>query len=521
MNNIYNFKNAIRHFIGINEINFPFEINEINIDNLSWTEPIKFRIRKENDKYRILKLPNILNFICAYEKFKNYKNFEDTSNIDKHKRLVPNIQTGDFKTGSYDFRLEEDFKLLSIYDNLIKLDIKSFYGRIYTHNIQFENLGDENYLTNLNLGNTNGLIMSNYISLYFAEKYLKEISDNINERLNKEFIDCSFSYFSDDFYFFCNKKDNQKIIDIFDIVLEKYDLERNNAKIELLGYMEYNNYNLVEKYWKKIISESRAYCNDEKTNNKLYFVNQLIYRMTNLKDDKQRKIFLTTFFKSTYFNELDIKKYMIEEYNFHQICYMYRFCPEIILYSINKFKYFSCFKGNDFKKFLEIRYKELLNTYFNEEQLYYYYAIKVLGFDSILKETIYDVIESNNQILISYYLKDRIFNDDNIEKLKLNKSEEYWFQNYHLILFSDLINQDRETIIKEYLMPKWIRDNPNNKKSIQIKQETYLKFYNRNLDLGIIIINDIHNIKQNIEEYISLKIEERVLVFGDDKNNCY
>lgn len=296
INNYYNFKNSIRYFINIDEVNFPFEVDEINIEKLAWTEPINFRIRKENDKYRMLKIPNILNFICAYEKFKNYLNFTDTNSMDIHKRLVPNVETGDFATGTYDLRLEEDFKLLSIYDNLIKLDIKSFYGRIYTHHINFENQGDENYLTNLNLGNTNGLIMSNYISLYFAEKYLKDISDDINAKLREEKIDCSFSYFSDDFYFFCNKKYNSKIIDVFNKVLEKYDLERNDAKIELWKYIEYNNYNLIEKYWKKVISESKARFDEEKSNNKLYFVNQLIYRMTNLKDDKQRKIFLTTFF---------------------------------------------------------------------------------------------------------------------------------------------------------------------------------------------------------------------------------
>lgn len=37
----------------------------------------------------------------------------------------------------YDYQLENDFKELSIYDNLIKLDIKSYYGRVCTHHIEF------------------------------------------------------------------------------------------------------------------------------------------------------------------------------------------------------------------------------------------------------------------------------------------------------------------------------------------------------------------------------------------------
>ena len=68
INNFYNFKNSIKHFIDIDKMNFTFEKNEIDKEKLAWTEPINFRIRKENNKYRILKIPNILNFICAYKK---------------------------------------------------------------------------------------------------------------------------------------------------------------------------------------------------------------------------------------------------------------------------------------------------------------------------------------------------------------------------------------------------------------------------------------------------------------------
>ena len=311
INNFYNFKNSIRHFLNINNINFPFQIDEIKIEDLVWTESINFRVRKEDDKYRMLKIPNMLNFICSYERFKSYEDFLNTSNMDSHKRLVPNLETGDFAAGAYDSQLENDFQELCIYDNLMKLDIKSYYGRVYTHHIQFENLGDENYLTNLNLGNTNGLVMGNYISLYFAEKYSKQISDQIQLTLDEARIDCSFSYFSDDFYFFCNKIDNEKIIRVFDTVLEKHDLERNDGKLELWMYLEYNNYNIVEKYWKKIISKCKERYNDEEENNKLYFINQLIYRMSNLKGDKQRKSFLNTFFKSTYFQQIKIEKYDI------------------------------------------------------------------------------------------------------------------------------------------------------------------------------------------------------------------
>ena len=240
--------------------------------------------------------------------------------------------------------------------------------------------------------------------------------------------------------------------------------------------------------------------------------------MTNLKDDKQRKTFLTNFFKSTYFQELDMKKYTLEDYNCHQLCYMFKFCPEIMLYSIEKFKYFSYFSEEGFKKFLKKRFNEVLLKPYNEEQLYYYYAVKILGFDDIFKETENIVVECNNQVLIAYYLKDNIFNDESIGILKSKKSEQYWFQNYHLILFTDL-NMSLENNIKEYLMPDGIRLNPTDKKSIEIKQRTYIDFYKKNLESKISIIKDIENVSGSINEYINLKIEERVKVFGDDNHN--
>ena len=66
------------------------------------------------------------------------------------------------------------------------------------------------------------------------------------------------------------------------------------------------------------------------------------------------------------------------------------------------------------------------------------------------------------------------------------------------------------------MIPEKIRDNPNNKDSIKSKQETYLKFYNSNLELNISIIDDISKIEQKIGKYIDLKIEERIEVFGEE-----
>lgn len=181
LNNLYNFKNPIKHFIDINNIDLPTKIAELKTNNFSWVKPIIFRVRKEDDKYRTLKIPNILNFCRAYEQFKDYDYFDDIQSMDiERKRLSANIETGDFEEGEYDRQLEEDFNKLCIYDNLIRVDIKEYYGRIYTHNLGIDH-EDEKYIYNMNLGATNGLLMGNYLSLFLAEKYLTRISNDLKK----------------------------------------------------------------------------------------------------------------------------------------------------------------------------------------------------------------------------------------------------------------------------------------------------------------------------------------------------
>lgn len=258
-NNFYNFKNTIRHFININSLIFPDDIGNINLNKLAWTVPFKYRVRKDTDAFRTLKIPNILTFVAAYEKMKVLPSFDNPTNLDEnHKRLSVNVRTGEFSIGSFEDSLKKDFEKLCIYDHLMRIDIKEFYGRVYTHFLGM--CDNERYLTNMNTGATNGLIMGNYLSLYWAEKHLSDISHDLELEFWKKGIECEFSYFSDDFYFFFNDGSTLEIIKIFDGVLEKYDLERNKDKHEIWDYFSYNNYNVVEKYWKKII----AICNQTK-----------------------------------------------------------------------------------------------------------------------------------------------------------------------------------------------------------------------------------------------------------------
>lgn len=291
LNNLYNFKNPVKNYLDIDNLEYPDDILFFDINRLEWAEPFNFRVRKQEDKFRTLKMPNILNFVAAYEYYKDMPDFSDIQNIDYvHKRLSANIDTGDFASGEYDVQLEYDFENLCIYDNLIKLDVKEYYGRIYTHKIDFQG-HEERYISNMNLGATNGLLMGNYLSLYFAERHLSAISAEIEAEIEAEEIACFFSYFSDDFYFFCNKEENDKIVAIFDRVLERFELERSDKK-EIWTYETFNNHNVVARYWKKLIAHCNIRYKDNKDNNKMYFINQIVYRMSKLDNDEKLKKFL-------------------------------------------------------------------------------------------------------------------------------------------------------------------------------------------------------------------------------------
>jgi hypothetical protein len=179
LNNLYNFKNPFRFFIDIELLILPDDLSSYTLKNLCWVKPFNFRVKKNEDKFRTLKIPNILNFVVAFEQFKDLSSFDSIQTLDPdHKRISANLETGDFKSGEFEKHLEEDFNKLCIYDVLLKVDIKEYYGRIYTHYI--DSLGNkEVFLTNMNLGQTNGLIMGNYLSLYFAEYNLKNISNGL------------------------------------------------------------------------------------------------------------------------------------------------------------------------------------------------------------------------------------------------------------------------------------------------------------------------------------------------------
>lgn len=97
-NNIYNFKNTIRHFVNIDSLIFPDDIEAFDINKLAWSAPFKYRVRKSSDSFRTLKIPNIFVFVAAYEKMKDLPFFDNPIKLDEnHKRLSVNVRAGEFR----------------------------------------------------------------------------------------------------------------------------------------------------------------------------------------------------------------------------------------------------------------------------------------------------------------------------------------------------------------------------------------------------------------------------------------
>lgn len=173
----------------------------------------------------------------------------------------------------------------------------------------------------------------------------------------------------------------------------------------------------------------------------------------------------------------------------------------------------SNFDKNKVKKFFKIRFEESLKTPFHEEQLYYFYAINELGFTDILAENTELVLCSKNQVLISYYLSIHLFSEQDINVLKNNTDEAYWFQNYHLILFTPNLLTDLENSVLTYLIPEKCRPSLNEKSSAVKRRTTYMEFYKENLSNAKALIQNINNIELAIHEYLDLRFEEEENLF--------
>ena len=517
LNYYYNFKNTIRFFMDIENIN----TSKVDKNKTSWAKPFTFRIRKDKDSFRKLQIPNIYNFYAAYDYYKDFLNdydlsFETLETLDECKRMKIDYELGEFKENSYNEWQLIDYNNLIEYDVLIRCDIKSFYENIYTHYI-FNDLTSDNMvdkrLSHLYNGRTGGIIMGNYISLYAAEYLSAKISKVFSTYIQENKLDCIFSYFSDDFYIFVNKEDTTKILKIFDEVLEKFNMSRNETKTEYYDYLKYTSSDVLEKYWKIISRKSLDQRkkqheddkNGDKLNNNLFITNQLIYRIEKIDEYRLKKVFIVNFFKSQFFRKIDLTKTFLDNYNYHQILYIIKNFPEVVLYMDSIFDNFDEFKSEDFVNKIIYFYKKSLLSNYHDEQLYFYYLISKLGVTDRIKDkdTNDCVLKTGNSLLMAYYVKYGIFMDEQIQYLKDtdNFDDEYWLVYYYLIINDSNLFNDLENSILKYLIPS----NTTSPELVSI----YKEFYLDNLSSKIEILVPINKIKDKLNEYYSIKDKKK------------
>ena len=259
---------------------------------------------------------------------------------------------------------------------------------------------------------------------------------------------------------------------------------------------------MVEKYWKKVISV----CNQTRQRDeqkKLVFINQLIYRCSLLEDDKLRRILINGFFRTKYFRkDINLSKYAFRDYDIHQLCFLFKLSPECLLYCADRLMKISNFDANEFKQFFEVRYKESLKKDFHEEQLYYFYAMKLWNFCEILKQQSELVIHSKNQVLISYYIVEGWFSSEQIESLKQQKNEELWFQNYHLIRYTQDLIDNLDNSIDEYLLPEFATKD--------VQKKAYRDFYRENLQEKKDMLISVDKVCEELHEYLNVRFEEAI-----------
>ena len=166
--------------------------------------------------------------------------------------------------------------------------------------------------------------------------------------------------------------------------------------------------------------------------------------------------------------------------------------PETIIYSLAKIKMMKNFNFARFQDFVLSRFKIALQTERYEEQVYFYYAIKICGFDTELERFKLSVLESKNQILISYFLIDKVITEKDYQQYIAVPEEGEWLQNYHYLLVYNNTEVD-------ILLPE------NAKREKQ--KTTYRKFYELNLSNKIAMVRPIDKVGWSVDDFIAKKLD--------------
>lgn len=203
---------------------------------------------KCGNKDRVISFPNVFSYSYAVNEIMDVgiSNFGKIGsdmnwmNIDFTKRK--------FRSNSYTWFLDKRMELLvSSYDKMYKIDIKSFYKQIYTH--VFEKINEKDVdicIRSFNGKKTNGILLGNLLSTFSANEIMEYLSKEIKNILDGVEV----LYFSDQFYIFYNDSDYNST-EIFEVVSkvigrEYFEFKINEEDSKVFSYedlIQYKNFN--------------------------------------------------------------------------------------------------------------------------------------------------------------------------------------------------------------------------------------------------------------------------------------
>ena len=274
-----------KRFVGLNE-------KEFNINNLKNYDliPFLYKVNHKESEFRDLTIPHPrsqLKLIEFYDKSKEtiiyhcsksnfsirkpvkiakYRYHKDRTHYNKLAETESQIEEEGseyqnlrsffvYKRYSNIYKFYESYQYQRCekkYNRLLKLDISKCFDSIYTHSLPWALLGKEyakanlkkssfadrfdQFMSNTNYRETNGIIIGPEFSRVFAEIILQSIDKEIEINLDKQngLINRThyemFRYVDDYFIFYNDEKDKNTIANLLQHTLKKFKLHLNSAK---------------------------------------------------------------------------------------------------------------------------------------------------------------------------------------------------------------------------------------------------------------------------------------------------
>lgn len=295
--------------------------NQGTIEYGNWTLPFIYKITHKENEPRILSIIHPSNQLSAVDFYHTHKesilyycgksNFSirHPSRVAKYK--IHKDTTHENKKDSDDTQIElntaeydnirsfftyykysnihqfyESYKHHNIekkFSNLVKLDISQCFDSIYTHSISWAIWGKsfakdhikkegisfpakfDTLMRNMNLGETNGILIGSELARVFAETILQSVDVKIEQHLKEQCklsnkIDYEILRYVDDYFVFYNKdQDKNSIIRTIQDELREFKMRLNTAKSETYSRPIITDLSIFKNDVKKLLENEIKY----------------------------------------------------------------------------------------------------------------------------------------------------------------------------------------------------------------------------------------------------------------------